>query len=223
MQKRIILYGFILACACLVLTGCQDPMFNSPLEVTDISSQTVKVDDQVTVIIHELDPYKMDEIEAAAPNVWGKIKESEETKHMTQESQYSALLFNQVYDIGMGPHYDTSDWVLILTSKSDQEVKQFLFRFDYNTFELKKAHTFTAPAKKEKSAKKCAAIADQEISKVEPDIETDTVYQTDNNCICQTSGGSDRIQTVVVNKYSGDVIFHATELWMGSGKLITPL
>ena len=158
--------------------------------------------------------------------VWEKIKDSDEAKFVTSGKPCSAIVFIHPYTVGA---FDPSaaEWVVVLSSirETAKAIIGSIFRLDYQTLDLKKAHKFDYPLGKELTLDDAIAIMKEKMAKEREPYQTfldrEKAVLLGGNYIYTYPAG-DFGGTIIVNKYAGEAIFYATTVWDGVGKLIIP-
>jgi len=158
--------------------------------------------------------------------VWEKIKDSDEAKFVTSEKPCSAIVFIHPYTAG-GFDPSTAEWVVVLSSirETAKAIIGSIFRLDYQTFDLKKAHRFDYPLGKELTLDDAIAVMQEEMAKEREPYQTfldrEKIVLLGGNYV-YSYPASDFGGTIMVNKYAGEVIFYATTVWDGVGRLLIP-
>lgn len=160
--------------------------------------------------------------------VWKKIKYSEETKFVTSEKSYSAIVFIHPYNWG---YFDNStmEWVVIVSSipETEKDVKIAIFRLDYETYALTKAYNLSYPISKEPTLEESIVIMEEEKKKafdVSRSVNKENVMFLNGNYIyiVPKEEAGEFSGTIILNRYVGKVIYYATTIWDGKGNLVIP-
>lgn len=181
------------------------------------------------------------EAQKQGDTVWQKVKGLSEVKYVTSHGAYTVLTLLHPYSVGI---FDpaTAEWITIVSSAPDSkgETRIAVVRLDYQTFTLKKAYQATYPPLPDAiiSGNSSYAIApelslDDAVKLMEQTMKEKDPYaggrQVDKAQVESLGGNyvytypaSDFGGTIVVNKYAGKVVFYATTVWDGAGKLIAP-
>lgn len=156
-----------------------------------------------------------------ALTVWEKIKGFGDAKFVTSEKSYSAIVFVHPYTVG-GFDPSTAEWIVVISSTPEmiKEVKIAIFRLDYRTFDLKKSYKFSYPARKELTLEESMAIMEKD-RYGNKFVEREKITPLGGNYI-YSYPAVDFGGTIIINKYAGMVIYYATTVWDGKGKLIIP-
>ncbi len=158
--------------------------------------------------------------------IWEKVKGLDEARIVTSEKAYAAVVFIHAYTVGV---FDpsTAEWIVVLSSvrETAKAIIGCIFRLDYQTFDLKKAHKFDYPLGKELTLDDAISIMKEEMAKEREPYQTfldkGKVVLLGGNYI-YSYPATDFGGTIIVNKYAGKAIFYATTVWDGVGRLIIP-
>jgi hypothetical protein len=175
---------------------------------------------EVTLHTYAVYPWE-NETQEQAPVLWDKVKERDEARFVTSEENSSVIVYMHPYRIGI---FDprTAEWIVIVSSipENTTEVRVAIFRLDYQTSYLKIAYKFSYPTVEELTLEESIAIMRNEVWDIDP-MFMERLKLLGGNYIypypaCDFGG------TIIVNKYAGRTVFHATTVWMGTGKLKIP-
>ena len=166
------------------------------------------------------------ETQEHASTVWKKVKEFDEAKFVISEKNFSVIVYIHPYTVG-GFDPSIAEWVVIVSSipeMTSKEARIAIFRLDYQTFLLKKAYKFGYPADDEFTLEESMDIMEEEMTN-DPywsrSVNREEVQLLGGNYI-YSYPAMDFGGTIIVNKYIGMVIFYATTVWDGAGRLIIP-
>lgn len=150
---------------------------------------------------------------------WQNVKDIEGTKFVTAKNSYSVLVLMHPYSVGA---FDpsTAEWIIIVSSipETSNEVRMAIVRLDYQTFHLKKTYEFSYVTQQELTLDDAIATMEEEIGR---EISSWEVKLLGGDYI-YSYPATDFGGTIIVNKYVGEPIFHATTVWDGAGVLIIP-
>ena len=212
MKKIAIIFMGILTIVTALTGGCIEEIEEEPSEVT--------------LYTYTAETGLEKETQEHASLVWEKIKDLDEAKFVSLEKPCSAIIFIHAYTVG-GLDPSTAEWVVVLSSirETAKAIIGSIFRLDYQTFDLKKAHKFDYPLGKELTLDDAIAIMQGEMVKEREPYQTfldrEKVVLLGGNYV-YSYPASDFGGTIIVNRYAGEVIFYATTVWDGVGKLIIP-
>jgi hypothetical protein len=152
-----------------------------------------------------------------ATALWDKVKDHPAAKFVTSEENSSVIAFLHVYGIPI-MH---AEWIVIVSSIPEKttEVRIAIFRFDFQAAYLRNAYKFSFPAGEELTLEESITIMESEVGTTEY-IERVTLLG--ENYIYPYAEHWESYGTIIVNKYAGRTIFHATSIWSGTGRLIVP-
>ena len=165
-----------------------------------------------------------DETQERASTAWKKVRNLEEAKFVVSEKNFSVIVYIHPYRVGI---FDPSsaEWVVIVSSipEMTNETRIAIFRLYYRTFLFKKAYKFIYPVGKELTIEESVVVMKQEKTRdlKSRGVSRKRVELLGGNYI-HTNPAVDFGATIIVNKYAGKVIFYATTVWDGTGKLIIP-
>jgi hypothetical protein len=154
-----------------------------------------------------------------ATALWNKVKDHPAAKFVTSEENSSVIAFLHVYGIPI--HSGSAEWIVIVSSVPEMttEVRIAVFRFDFQSAYLRNAYKFSYPAREELTLGEIITIMESEVGTTEY-IERVTLLG--ENYIYPYAVDWESYGTIIVNKYAGRTIFHATSIWSGTGRLIVP-
>jgi len=160
-----------------------------------------------------------------AHEIWEKVKNTPEIRSVTSEGAFSTLILMHPYSAGI---FDPSEaeWVVIVSSdpRESEHIKMVILRLDYQTGELKKSYKFIYPVNSV-TVSDCVSIIKN--SMVErPDVSG--VYFNVENLVIKgdyciySYPATDFGGTLIINRNAGRVVFYATTVWDGTGRLLIP-
>ena len=162
-----------------------------------------------------------------AEKAWVSMKDHPEVRFVASEGEYAAIVFMHPFSLGL---FDpkTAEWIGIVTSipqEGDDTVKAAVLRLDYESMSLKRAHKMVLPSVGHLiSPEEAIDIMLQNPQypwREEAQIQKESVDELGGNYI-YSRPATDFGGVMVVNGYAAKVIFSATSVWNGVGKVLIP-
>ncbi len=158
-----------------------------------------------------------------AEHIWEEVRDLEEAEYVTQESKTTALIYIHPYSVGV---FDPSkaEAIVVLSSNTDEEVKIAIFRLDYETNQLKKAYKSSYSEIENFRLEDGIELMDEKIAEL--DYSERTIQKEDVSLLhpyyVYSYPAGDFGGTLIVHQQAGEVLFYATTVWDGTGKLLIP-
>ncbi|HID55950.1 TPA: hypothetical protein EYP37_05440 [Candidatus Poribacteria bacterium] len=160
-----------------------------------------------------------------AERAWLSMEKYPEIDYVATERSYVAILF--MHPFSLGP-FDpaAAEWIGIVTSipQADEPVKAAIIRLDYRSMELKKGYKMLLSSAPLISVAEAARIMEenpQYVGMIGWRVDESRIDEFGGNYI-YSYPASDLGGVMVVNGYASKVIFSATSIWNGVGKVLIP-
>jgi len=201
-----------LALICLPLLGC------------GWGSETVEEPEFFDILYYSETDFST-ETPRDAEKAWVSMKDLPEVEFVSSEGSYVAIVFMHPFSIGV---FDpkAAEWIGIVTSipEEGRPVKIAVLRLDYESMSLKKAHKMQLPAGELITPAEAAEIISQNPQygwMVDWRVDPADLVEFGGNYIYSYMSG-DFGGVIVLNGYAGKIIFSATRVWNGVGKVLVP-
>ena len=179
---------------------------------------------QFDVFYYSQTDFTIENVEGAE-RAWLSMEKYPEIDYVAAERSYVAIVFMHPFSIGP---FDpaAAEWVGIVTSipQGDEPVKAAIIRLDYQSMELKKSYKMLLSSGPLISVSEAAKIMEGN-----PQYGGMIGWRVDESKIVEFGGNyiysypaSDLGGVIVVNGYASKVIFSATSIWDGMGKVLIP-
>ncbi len=211
----------------VLISGCLIENENMPREEND--NDGINYDG--TIYNYSTSGFEINKTQASI--VWGKVNFSDDAKFVSREKDYSVIIFVQSFNENPSDP-SSAEWIAVATSipRKNEDVKIAIFRLDYQTLDFRRSYYFSYPGGKNLSSQQSAFFMEEEMKK-EPKsgkfVDEKMMALYGGNYI-SSYPGSFSGGTIIMNKYTGKVIFHATTVQGGRssgltierGRIITP-
>ncbi len=165
------------------------------------------------------------ETESHAREIWDRVKNTPEISSVISEGAFSTLILMHPYSVGI---FDPSkaEWIVIVSSvpHESEHIKMVILRLDYQTLELKKSYKFIYPVKNVTVSDCVSLIKNSMVNGPDGSGENFNVKNLvikGDYCI-YSHPATDFGGTLIVNRNAGKVVFYATTVWDGTGRLLIP-
>jgi hypothetical protein len=160
-----------------------------------------------------------------AERAWLSMEKYPEIDYVASERSYVAIVFMHPFTLGQ---FDpaAAEWIGIITSipQADEPVKGAIIRLDYQSMELKKAYKLLLSSNPPISLTDAVKIMEDNRQ-----YGWLTNWRVDEMKVVEFGGNyiysypaADFGGVMVVNGYAAKVIFSATSIWDGMGKILIP-
>ncbi len=193
----------------LLLAGCTEKTVHTPPE---------------EIVTYSIPGFE-NETKEHANEIWEKVKNTPEIRSVTSEGAFSILILMHPYSVGI---FDPSkaEWIVIVSSvpRESEHIKMVILRLDYQTEELKKRYKFIFPVKNV-TVSDCVSIIKNSMAEM-PDgtgehLNVENLVIKGDYCI-YSYPATDFGGTLIINRNAGRVVFYATTVWDGTGRLLIP-